>query len=267
MLIIFIINGFTALLLMTIQYCSDLHLEFQENVDFLEENPLKPTGEVLLLAGDIVPFSQMKKHSAFFDFVSDNFKTIFWLPGNHEYYHFELAEKCGALNEKIRPNIFLVNNCAIQHGDVRFIFSTLWSRISPPKQIRLQRKMNDFRLIKYKGKRFTPSDYNKLHIESKAFLQCALQATGPSKTVVVTHHVPTFQNYPKEYLGDILNEAFAVELADMIETSDVDYWIYGHHHQSTPEFRIGSTRLITNQLGYVSNDEHLAFRQDLVIEV
>jgi len=229
MLIIFIINGFTALLLMTIQYCSDLHLEFQENVDFLEENPLKPTGEVLLLAGDIVPFSQMKKHSAFFDFVSDNFKTIFWLPGNHEYYHFELAEKCGALNEKIRPNIFLVNNCAIQ--------------------------------------RFTPSDYNKLHIESKAFLQCALQATGPSKTVVVTHHVPTFQNYPKEYLGDILNEAFAVELADMIETSDVDYWIYGHHHQSTPEFRIGSTRLITNQLGYVSNDEHLAFRQDLVIEV
>src|SRR5258706_9320954 len=250
---------------MTIQYCSDLHLEFEENADFLRENPLKPVGEVLLLAGDIVPFAQMKKHSTFFDFVSDNFETVYWLPGNHEYYHFDLADKCGVLNERIRANVFLVNNYAVQHKDVRFIFTTLWSRISPPKQTRIQRKMNDFRLIKYNGKLFTPADYNKLHLESKAFLQDALQLKGASKTVVVTHHVPTFQNYPKEYLGDVLNEAFAVELSDMIETSGVDYWIYGHHHQAIPEFKIGNTRLVTNQLGYVTYDEHLSFKGGMTL--
>src|SRR5258705_2583308 len=168
---------------MTIQYCSDLHLEFHENVDFLEENPLKPVGEVLLLAGDIVPFARMKKHSTFFDFVSDNFETVYWLPGNHEYYHFDLSEKYGTLNEKIRPDVFLVNNYDVEPDGVRFIFKTLWSRISPPKQTRIQRKMNDFRLIKYNGKHFTPSDYNKLHLESTAFLQDALQLKGASKTV------------------------------------------------------------------------------------
>ena len=36
---------------------------------------------------------------------------------------------------------------------------------------------------------------------------------------------------------NILNEAFAVELADMIEVSGVDYWIYGHHHLAIPEFK------------------------------
>jgi hypothetical protein len=44
---------------MTFQYCSDLHLEFPANKKYLKANPIKPESEILLLAGDIIPFIEM----------------------------------------------------------------------------------------------------------------------------------------------------------------------------------------------------------------
>jgi hypothetical protein len=66
-------------------------------------------------------------------------------------------------------------------------------------------------------------------------------------------------NYPELYKGDILNEAFAVELYDMIVTSNIDSWVYGHLRSITPKFTIGKTNLLTNQLGYVQLGEHSLF--------
>jgi predicted phosphohydrolase len=110
---------------MVLQYCSDLHLEFRENKQFLNQHPLQPKAEILILAGDIVPFSEMVKRKDFFNYISDNFKITYWLPGNHEYCYSDAAERSGSFGEKIRDNIFLVNNISIQQGDIRLIFSTL----------------------------------------------------------------------------------------------------------------------------------------------
>lgn len=250
-----------------IQYASDLHLEFPQNKEFLKQHPLVPTGEVLVLAGDIVPFATIEKHQDFFSYLSDHFETTYWLPGNHEYYHFDVAEKCGVLNEKIKNNVFLVNNTSVAHQGIRLIFSTLWSKISPAHQWQIERNMNDFHLIKYQGLRFSSEYYNQLHEKSLAFLKHELEEKKTNNRVVFTHHVPTFLNYPKHYKGDVLNEAFAVELYDLIESSGTDYWVYGHHHYNTPEFSIGKTKLLTNQLGYVQRNEHLLFKPDKCIEL
>jgi len=242
-----------------LQYASDLHLEFPQNREFLKQHPLQPVGDILVLAGDNVPFAVLDKHKDFFNYVSDHFETTYWLPGNHEYYHFDIAEKSGVLNEKIRSNVYLVNNTSVVHENIRLIFSTLWSKISPGNQWQIERSLNDFHTIKYKGNRFSAEQYNRLHTECLEFIQHELNESKAEKTAVFTHHVPTFLNYPAQYKCDVLNEAFAVELFDLIESSNIAYWVYGHHHHNTPEFNIGNTKLLTNQLGYLQLDEHMQF--------
>jgi predicted phosphohydrolase len=219
------------------------------------------------LAGDIVPFVVMDKYKDFFNYLSDHFETTYWLPGNHEYYHFDIAEKSGVLHEKIRSNVFLVNNTSVVHENAKLIFSTLWSHISPGYQWQIERNLNDFHLIKHKGFRFSSEQYNQLHEESLAFIQNELKTVKDEKVAVFTHHCPTFLNYPEQYKGDLLNEAFAVELHNLIESSEIACWVYGHHHTNTPEFTIGNTRLITNQLGYVQRNEHRLFETNKVIEL
>lgn len=252
---------------MTIQYASDLHLEFPQNEEFLKANPLHPVGDVLLLAGDIVPFAVMNKYDDFFNYVSDNFQITYWIPGNHEYYYFDIADKYGTLNEKIRSNIFLVNNIVVQHDNINIIFCLLWSKISPANRWQVENGMSDFQVIIYKGSRFSAEQFNQLHAESIKFLEQALHHNYTDKSVVATHHVPTFLNYPEKFKNDALNEAFAVELFDLIETNGPDYWIYGHTHSNISDFEIGKTCLKTNQLGYVKYNEQIGYQNEKIIKL
>jgi hypothetical protein len=55
-------------------------------------------------------------------------------------------------------------------------------------------------------------------------------------------------------------------LNEFIESSGVDYWIYGHHHVATGNFDIGKTKPITNQLGYVHH-EHRKFDTGRALDI
>lgn len=242
-----------------IQYASDLHLEFPKNKAFLRGNPLIPSADILLLAGDVVPFALLEKNDDFFRFASDHFQETYWVPGNHEYYGSDLRDKGAEFREDIRPNVHLVENVTVQKEGLRLIFSTLWGHVSPEQGWYVERNMSDFQWIKDRGHRFSSESFNSLHARSLSFISSALQAPREGKTIVVTHHVPTFFHYPPEYRESRLNPVFAVELFDLIEGCGADCWIYGHHHRNIPEFLIGTTRLLTNQLGYVAYGEQRTF--------
>jgi predicted phosphohydrolase len=76
-----------------------------------------------------LPFALLDKPCDFFDFVSDCFEKTYWIPGNHEYYQYDFKDLNLPLNEKIRNNLFLVDNFSVDINNVNFVFSTLWSHI------------------------------------------------------------------------------------------------------------------------------------------
>ena len=252
---------------MKLQFASDLHLEFPENKEFLKRYPLLPGGDVLLLAGDIVPFAVLDKHADFFNYISDNFEITYWIPGNHEYYSSDISERSGSLNDAIKNNVFLVNNITAVQENIKFIFSTLWTSISSRNQFEIRQRLSDFHAIKHNRKGLTPDHYKFLHEQCRSFLNEEISNAGHVKKVIVTHHVPTFLNYPEKYKGDNLNEAFAVEMHDEIIKSNADLWIFGHHHCETRDFQIGSTTLTTNQLGYVKYNACPGFDTKKIITV
>jgi predicted phosphohydrolase len=252
---------------MTIQYCSDLHLEFPENAKWMQANPLRPVADVLVLAGDIIPFTEIDRARDFFSYLGDHFKTTYWLPGNHEYYGGDITQRSGSFREAIRSNVYLLNNQVEQIDNVTFIFSTLWSHISPAAEWTVARSVSDYRAITHDREPFRPLHSNYLHLQCREFIEQAVVEATTGNIVVATHHVPTFLHYPKQYKGSVINEAFATELYGYIEQSPISAWIYGHHHSNSPEFGIGNTRMLTNQLGYVRRREYYGFRKDAVMTI
>jgi len=252
---------------MKIQYCSDLHLEFPENKEYLKRHPIKPEGEILLLAGDVLPFAFDHKNFMFFDYVADSFEAVYWIPGNHEYYGYDMGKTPDPLFEKIRSNVFLVNNYTVSLEDVHIICSTLWSHISPINEWSIQKSLSDFYAITMNGMPLLPINFNGYHQTALSFIQSEVNKYARSKTIVLTHHVPTFLQYPAKYLRSILNEAFAVELHDYIESAGINFWLYGHHHFNAPGFIIGNTTMLTNQLGYVRKYEHGSYKNNACFEI
>ncbi len=251
---------------MSIQYASDLHLEFEENGRYIKDNPLQVKGEVLILAGDIVPIKILDDYGWFFDWCAKNYKYTYWVLGNHDWYGSII---CNDVSTSVRNNVFIVNNMSVLNKEekVRYIFTSLWSKISPANALKIQGCINDFRLIKYNNARFTVDRFNQMHESSIAFLKSEFAKKDDYKKIVVTHHVPTLMNYPEQYRISDINEAFATELYDMIESSEAVAWIYGHHHVNIPEFKIGNTRMLTNQLGYIHHGEHTTFLNDKIIQL
>jgi len=250
---------------MTIQICSDLHLEFPVNREWFKNNPLIPKGEVLIIAGDVYHLDKDFTKLDFIKQVSKDFEKVFIVPGNHEYYGgYDISTALETTHNQIDENVFIVNNYKEKIDDITFIFSTMWSKIEK-HVLDIALGVTDFRKIKFKNKRFTPDHFNAIHQYGFEFISKAVNTEG--KKIVTTHHLPSYDCMNKEFKKSVYNEAFCVEKKDFIANSDVDYWLFGHSHRNIGDIKIGNTQMISNQFGYINWNEHRTFDYEKVIEL
>ena len=253
---------------MKIQYASDLHLEFEENTDYLISNPLKVTGDILILAGDIHVFgSEGFMENPFWDWASKNYKQVIIAYGNHEYYkECDLSTMKDGYKYKIRDNVYYYYNCVITIEDIDIIVSTLWSYINKENELACQMGVNDFRLIKYNGNVLTPEIFNNEHKKCLDFIKKSINESKAKTIIVVTHHVPSDLLNAKEFQGSDINNAFTVDLTDYIKKCGAKYWIFGHSHRNIDK-KIGETYCLSNQLGYLMSGENKTFNDEKHIDI
>jgi predicted phosphodiesterase len=251
---------------MKIQYASDLHLEFSDNYSYLKRNPLKPVGDILVLAGDIgyLDDDNYRRHP-FWDWASDNFSQVIVTVGNHELYkYYDLAQISQGLVYSVKNNVKCYYNAVVKIDNIDLIVSTLWAKIRLEEAYSTEQSVSDFHRILYENGFLTWEKFNREHDRCFSFIKTEVGNSSAEHIIVVTHHVPSFQLSSPDFKNSGINGAFTVELSDFIETSPVEYWIYGHSHRNIDRV-IGKTCCITNQLGYVSHKEHLTFNPEKMI--
>jgi len=202
---------------MTIQFCSDLHLEFEANRKWFAKHPLEVCGEVLIIAGDTYYLNRDFAELDFIQLVSKQYQEVYIIAGNHEYYGgFDAKAALEPFEIQILTNVSLLNDCTKEINGINYIFSTLWSKIERNVDA-VRRGMADFREIMFDGFPLTVANYNELHKSSLSFIQQELAKEG--RKVVVSHHLPSELCNVAEFTGSLLNEGFCVDLTDLIEST------------------------------------------------
>ncbi|MGM9869984.1 MAG: metallophosphoesterase [Sodaliphilus sp.] len=254
---------------MKLQYASDMHLEFPDNTQWWQENPLAVEGDILVLSGDMLIFgNELMENHPFFDWCSNHYRHTFLVPGNHEYYNgVDITTTLHDFHYPVRHNVAYCNNRSIVLGNVELFFTTLWTIIPPESELQVQRFMTDCYRIQYADQTLLPRHFNALHQASVQWLSRALAASKAKAKVVVTHHCPVRVEDPA-YASNGLTPAFIVAMEEFIANSDVAHWVFGHTHYNRADgMRVGNCTMHTNQMGYVQHGVCSGFRPDAVFKV
>lgn len=108
---------------MKIQYCSDLHMEFYDNMRFMKSLPLEVVGDVLVIAGDVGYLVDTTiPHLRFWKWASENYRQVLMVAGNHEYYNNgDMAAQGESWQKMFLPNVGYYHNKVVRIDNVDFI--------------------------------------------------------------------------------------------------------------------------------------------------
>lgn len=241
-----------------IRVLSDLHLEqlLGQREEFLALTFVPPdprdAESILVLAGDIS--SKPQQLVPFLGWLKDRFMKVYFIPGNHEYYGHEFHSWASNIEAALEGSgIAFSGNGTMVHEleGVRLICATLWGDggASFQEHAEIGRCLNDFRLVKIGNKRFVVSDMQKIHKQHKREIREQLDRPFDGKTVVVTHHMPSYQLCHPRF-GNAINGGFAAHADDLMCGENAPtIWIHGHTHDSIDR-KLHECRVVCNPAGY-----------------
>jgi hypothetical protein len=236
-----------------IQYASDLHLELYPKletfVDILAK-PTEPDVSTLVLCGDIGNLQEREVLRKFLLYCAATWENVFYIPGNHEYYHSnyddanqqldELCKDCG-----VTFALFHVHTIKRASGiDLVLIMSTLWSNIPAEHHVEVSQYIPDYSKIE----NFTPDRSNSLHKDACQKIKQACRQHSTSEIVIFTHHAPLMSGTSDSKFNQTNGKhAFATNCQYYM--IGVSCWIFGHTHYNPTPFMSGKTLITSNQRG------------------
>ncbi len=256
---------------MKLKLISDIHLEFG---DYVIEPMPEDKDTVLILAGDITVINSTSTTKLFKKFIakaSEQFRYVIMVAGNHEFYktaavgcamhdaYKELFDQTTKQNRKV----ILLQDQSYRIDDVVFIGSTLWTdcgtlEAADPKAQYLWHGMTDAKAIKYEDnpqfRGMTVGNCRTEFLRSRDFIinEVANAQSEGYKTVVITHHLPSYKSVHPDYLKPefaSMNKFFASDMDLDIEFSAINLWVHGHTHNAC-DYVLGDTRIVCNPRGY-----------------
>lgn len=202
---------------------------------------------------------------------------IIYVPGNHEFYGGAWQQTLAQMRDAAcATGVHLLERDAKVLGSVRFLGCTLWTdfavyeRAGRGHQLSRQQAqqmslpyMADYRAIAVLGhaqsdhpgatgaadtyRLLTPQDTADDHQRCRAWLAQQLAQPFDGATVVVTHHLPSWQSVSPLFAHAVTNAAFVSDCDDLVRQADV--WIHGHTHVSR-RYRLGDCLVVCNPRGY-----------------
>lgn len=244
---------------MKILVISDIHTEFwKRGIPSSFAGDL-PEFDVVVAAGDIGVGTQGG------DWLFDMFKgkPVIYVLGNHKYYGYDYQEIRQQIAASLAgTNVHLLDPGIVTIDGITFIGATLWSDCvlngyNDPYTIpRIDQSIADFRVIRDGKGRFTTTRMMQIHNEERQMIERELAQGDNSKTVVVTHFVPSQLCIADKWKGSVLNPYFTNDLDEWFDAYEYPLHIYGHTHDRGDVVHPYGTRLVGNPFGYPrENDE------------
>lgn len=282
---------------MIIHLLSDIHLEFGDL-----PGPTGPAAQadLHLLAGDIGVGAQGLMWAL--QKLSGPTAYVF---GNHEHYgNTPLSTNISRARQACQGShvsVLEMNEMLLIPG-ARILGATLWTDFElfdDPQRNRdaiehAQFKMSDYRQICLGFKQgcdgqgrpieydpssalsefermshriaLSPQATIDMHRESLAWMRAKLREPFHGKTIVLSHHAPHPRSLLHQEPGPLLDAAYASNLQDLLIESKADLWAHGHTHVPC-DYRIGSTRIVSNPRGYFPNGLLDDFNPNFTIEI